>query len=1317
MASLTSPAVEQPLSSADIVGFNLQNATAVDLTTREITFGEVFLPGAVQAGAQLTATVASKTVAVQMDAKTFNADGTVATAVITLAQPVLAAGTTLGGMLSLAPAQTAATPAISLSSALANYALDVNLAFADGTSSSVDVVAAMKAALAAGTVTTWLSGSQATQSTVDIPVSGALRVVATITAYANGTLSTKVGFDNDIAMGPTAGDLTYSATIVQNGVTALSQPTLTQFQYEDWNATVYSDGSSAPAVNVQHDVAYLEATNAVPNYDLTQGVGTALIANEAANVASAGWDMPLTPGGITQYMPTTGGRGDIGLATQGDASWLISQNATAEQFALGQADAANGIPWHMWDASAGAWLDTQSYSNLWTDSRGGAYSYTTGLTQHVSDANNGWTADAAHQPDPSYTAYLLTGDNTYLGDLNAQAAYAITDFWPTARNEGADLVVQEQQTRGAAWDLREIQEASYVDPAGSEKDYFTQVANSNWSWLVGQIPAWTASEGQAYGYLPGQYGPNGAWLAPWQQDYFATVATEAAQHGNADALTFLKWEANYLVGRFLNADQGGNPHDGIAYNITVGTPDGTPYTTWAQINAATIAAGYQSNGTGWANSGGDYGELGLETLADIITLTGSTDAIKAYNWLMTSGAPAIDAATRQSDVQYNIIPRLPAGMSFAADGTIVVSDGSTVTTTSGPITTPIEAVPVTDPVSPVLVTPVPVVPAAPVVPVVPPATTTTLIPTPIQVVAPVTVGSGSDILALQISEDAYLGNAQFTIAVDGLQVGGVQTATASHASGATQEFDVLGSFAPGPHSVAVDFLNDLYAGTPTTDRNLYVNSATIDATVVPGATLTELSAGSQGFALPLRQTTLGSGSHTLALQISEDAYLGDAQFTVAVDGLQVGGVQTATALHSTGATQEFDVLGNFAAGAHSVTVDFLNDANAGSATTDRNLYVKSATIDGVAVPGSTITELSGGPESFNLQVTPVAPMTLGSGSDTLALQISEDAHLGNAQFTIAVDGVRVGGVQTATASHAFSATQEFNVLGSFAAGAHNVAVDFLNDLYAGTPTIDRNLYVTSGTIDGSAIQGASLTELSAGSQSVAFQPETVVPGARTDTLDLNVSEDAHLGDAQFTVFVDGKQAGGVYTATASHAAGQTQDVVLSSSWGAGQHTIGIDFLNVTRSGSGTTGPNLYVSSASYDGASAMGLLGLRFLPANTELQVAPTKTLSLAVSEDAYQGDGQFTVAVDGKQMGGMFTATALNASNTTQTFSFGASLTAGLHDVAVSFLNDLSGGTAALDRNLYVKSMSYDGTTAPGSTATLLSTGTSHFDLTIPTQ
>lgn len=101
-----------------------------------------------------------------------------------------------------------------------------------------------------------------------------------------------------------------------------------------------------------------------------------------------------------------------------------------------------------------------------------------------------------------------------------------------------------------------------------------------------------------------------------------------------------------------------------------------------------------------------------------------------------------------------------------------------------------------------------------------PATSPAPIPSP----PAVTVGSGPDDVLLRVSEDAYRGDARFTVSVDGKQVGGVLTTTASHKLGQVQEVHVRGTFGPGVHTVRMTFLNDAWGGTAATDRNLYLDA-------------------------------------------------------------------------------------------------------------------------------------------------------------------------------------------------------------------------------------------------------------------------------------------------------------------------------------------------------------------------------------------------------------------------------------------------------------------------------------------------------------
>ena len=104
---------------------------------------------------------------------------------------------------------------------------------------------------------------------------------------------------------------------------------------------------------------------------------------------------------------------------------------------------------------------------------------------------------------------------------------------------------------------------------------------------------------------------------------------------------------------------------------------------------------------------------------------------------------------------------------------------------------------------------------------------------------------------LNVSENAWQGDAQFTVTVDGQQVGGTYTTTASHGAGQTQSFAFPTNLSSGEHSIGVTFLNDAYGSTPGADRNLYVDGATYNGTPVPGSVLSLYSNGTQNLNLML----------------------------------------------------------------------------------------------------------------------------------------------------------------------------------------------------------------------------------------------------------------------------------------------------------------------------------------------------------------------------------------------------------------------------------------------------------------------------------
>ncbi len=218
------------------------------------------------------------------------------------------------------------------------------------------------------------------------------------------------------------------------------------------------------------------------------------------------------------------------------------------------------------------------------------------------------------------------------------------------------------------------------------------------------------------------------------------------------------------------------------------------------------------------------------------------------------------------------------------------------------------------------------------------------------------------VLVLRLSGDAYQGNAKFTITLDGTQVGDTLSTTAVHAAGETQTFTIAGSFAAGPHSIAVQFVNDLQGPAPGEDRNLYVDGLSFNGEeIAQSATLT-----ANGTALlstgPVSRLT------PISVNLSEDAWKGDAQAFIAIDGKVTGGVLGITASHAAGKTQAMQFLLDLSPGPHTASVTFLNAAGDNDAA--RRLYIDSIDVAGQHYAQAAALLPENGTSTFAFTVAP-----------------------------------------------------------------------------------------------------------------------------------------------------------------------------------------------------------------------------------------------------------------------------------------------------------------------------------------------------------
>lgn len=450
-------------------------------------------------------------------------------------------------------------------------------------------------------------------------------------------------------------------------------------------------------------------------------------------------------------------------------------------------------------------------------------------------------------------------------------------------------------------------------------------------------------------------------------------------------------------------------------------------------------------------------------------------------------------------------------------------------------------------------------------------------------------------------------------------------------------------------------------------------------------------------AAPPAAIALGSGGDSVVLHLAENAYQGDAQYTISVDGKQIGNTLTETALKTAGLSQQVTVKGNWGNGQHTVSVNFLNDDYGGSVTTDRNLYVVSASYDGITDSSNTLSLMSAGSQTLIVGV-PAAPVISGltAATDTgwsTTDNITSDATptvTGTAQAGCTVKLLNAAGL----------------LLGSTIAtssGAWSIAV-------SATLPNGTNVIAATSTASGDVSSASANSDITVNSvpPTVIAVSSSISKGGtlavgQTDVLSLTTSEAVKVTGAPVLTLSDGGVA--------------TYDLAKSTT-----SFLAFDYIPTA----GQVSANLLVSGLNLNGSLVTDLAGNMLtgasipslLDSNTGVLVNSPKlgavTLGLGpdmvaikISEQAWQGNAQFILSVDGVQIGGTQTATASHAAGQDQIYDVEGNFGPGKHAIAIDFLNDAFGGTASADRNLYVDGISYNATPASPGTLTLLGDGT----------
>jgi hypothetical protein len=554
-----------------------------------LTFGQVFAPGDLKRGDTLVGRLPDgRTLPLQVDVKATHADGSVRHAVISALLPAAAKAQALALVKNKdKPGAKPAAPA-SVQSLL-------DAGFTAAASATIDGQAWTASAdkLLKQKPDVWLDGPLVTEWQVAAPLrndKGAehprLSARFAVRWYkALHKARVDVTLENDWAFQAAPRNETYDARVLVDGKEVYAKPGLVHLNQARWRKTFW--WGEVPAMHIRHDTAYLIASRALPNYDRSVRISGAALAE-----LQAAWHGPKTePMGVGQavaYMPTTGGRPDVGLLPGWGVLYLLSMDKRARDVTLGTADLAGSWGMHYRDRRTGKPVSLIDYPYMTVV---GSQSDTVNPATRKSEMFPPCPKDAcklptshdvSHQPAFSYLPYLVTGDHYHLEELEFWAMYDVFNSNPAYR-ENIKGLLKPEQVRGQAWGLRTLGEAAYIAPDDDPlKAHFKRILKNNLDWYNATYT--DNREANKLGFIANGYAMvynNGTGVAPWMDDFFTAAIGHLADLGFEGADRLLAWKAKFPI---LRMTAPGACWTGAApYTLTVRDSSVAPfYTTMEQ---------------------------------------------------------------------------------------------------------------------------------------------------------------------------------------------------------------------------------------------------------------------------------------------------------------------------------------------------------------------------------------------------------------------------------------------------------------------------------------------------------------------------------------------------------------------------------------------------------------------------------------------------------------------------------------------------------------------------------------------------------------
>jgi hypothetical protein len=272
---------------------------------------------------------------------------------------------------------------------------------------------------------------------------------------------------------------------------------------------------------------------------------------------------------ITKYMPTTGGRGDIGLISANSAYYMLGGDPAPM---IDWAQSAGSCPMHFRDEATGLPIDLLKYpiANA-NDMAGLAGSpwLTKGPRNPAAPVysawGGGWAPQQAHYYEMSYIAYNATLDLGFLEDLQYSANFTV--LCDAAKSAWAGKAIPSGEYRGLAWAFRNLFMAHIAT-----KDTEARFTVEGKPW-----PSWLHPSSYFKILLDNTLAYYSAFMSKPANQVFRLIW---------DLNGFPPWEVDFML-------------TALAFGVLTGHEDWKPLYLWCLKNAVDRTSGKSGYPVGW----------------------------------------------------------------------------------------------------------------------------------------------------------------------------------------------------------------------------------------------------------------------------------------------------------------------------------------------------------------------------------------------------------------------------------------------------------------------------------------------------------------------------------------------------------------------------------------------------------------------------------------------------------------------------------------------------------------------------------------------